>query len=137
MRTNNTPLSRNQADSMASLNGHVGKTVDVLTSEYTRGVNPAFVARAVGGFHNAAALRGLEARGFIRLEATFWRGASVTVLCAHDEELVGAKTAALELELEEVYEQGCAPTGWREALELELARRERVAHLDASERSGK
>lgn len=78
--TRPTTLTRNQMNSMDSLNGHVGETVDVLTSGYTANVAPEFVRRAVGGCHSSAALRGLEAKGFIRINRAFWKGANITVL---------------------------------------------------------
>jgi hypothetical protein len=77
-------LTANQYDSMCSFNQHVGETVDVLTSEYTAHVNPAFVKRAVGGYHSASALRGLERKGFIRINDSFWKGANITILSAAD-----------------------------------------------------
>lgn len=77
-------LSKSQRDSMIALNQYVGETVDVLTSGYTANVNPEFVARAVGGTHSSAGLRGLERRGFIRIEVAMWKGARVTVLKAAD-----------------------------------------------------
>ena len=79
-----TTLTANQAEAMTSLNGYVGKTVEVLTSGYTANVSADFVARAVGGTMSRAALRGLEKKGFIRIEGAYWKGATVTVLKAAD-----------------------------------------------------
>lgn len=73
-------LTANQIDSMHCFNHFVGETVDVLTSGYTANVNPEFVRSAKGGIHKSAALRGLEAKGFIRINRAFWKGANVTVL---------------------------------------------------------
>jgi hypothetical protein len=80
----NTKLTRHQEDSMASLRHYVGQTVEVMTSHYDRNVNPEFVKRAVGGVHNSAALRGLEAKGYIKIEDAFWKGARITVLKGMD-----------------------------------------------------
>lgn len=74
-----TKLTRRQYDALCDLHGSVGQTVDVLTSEYTANVNPDFVRRAKG-IHNSSALRGLEAKGFIRIVDSFWKGATVEVL---------------------------------------------------------
>lgn len=74
-------LTEKQADSMLSLGNYVGRTVDVMTSEYARNVNPEFVRRSVGLF-NASTLRGLERKGFIRINQAMWRGANITVLRA-------------------------------------------------------
>ena len=76
-----TSLTKNQAEAMITFSQYVGRTVEVLTSEYTANVNPSFVRTAVGVF-NSAALRGLEAKGFIRIDLAFWKGARVTVLKA-------------------------------------------------------
>lgn len=68
-----------QADAMQTLGGHVGATVDVLTSQATAAISPAFVDQAVG-IISAATLRGLESKGFVKIVRTFWRGATVEVL---------------------------------------------------------
>lgn len=39
-------------------------------------------------------------------------------------ELAGMETGELRAELATVYDEGCAPAGWREALERELAARD-------------
>lgn len=74
-----TKLTDNQAEAMNVLGQYVGRTVEVLTSGYTANVAPAAIANAVGTF-NSAALRGLEAKGFIRIELAYWKGARITVL---------------------------------------------------------
>lgn len=71
------PLTANQMDCAHFLNGRVGQTVLVLTSGYR--VAPEAEKTAVG-YASSAALRGLEARGYIRIDHAFWRGARVTVL---------------------------------------------------------
>ncbi len=73
-----TALTASQQQAMMTLSNYVGQTVDVLTSQYSANVSRDFVARSVGIF-NAAALRGLEKKGFISMKA-FWKGATVTVL---------------------------------------------------------
>lgn len=73
------PLTDHQHNAMCTLTNHVGKTVDVLTSQYDANVSPAFVKRAVGTMKSAA-LRGLEKRGFIKIVDAYWKGATVTVL---------------------------------------------------------
>ena len=74
-------LTANQADAMAILSQYVGQTVQVLTSEYTANIAPKAVADSVGIFKSAA-LRGLEAKGFIRIDNAYWKGATITVLKA-------------------------------------------------------
>jgi len=74
-----TQMTANQAEAMAILSQYEGKTVEVLTSEYTANVNPEAVRRSVGTFKSAA-LRGLETKGFIHIEAFYWNRARVTVL---------------------------------------------------------
>lgn len=64
---------------MATLGRYVGATVEVLTSEYHANVAPQAVRDSVGTV-SSAALRGLEARGFIKIELAYWKGATVTVL---------------------------------------------------------
>ncbi len=71
------PLTANQVHCAPFLNGRVGETVLVLTSGYD--VAPQAQKAAVG-YASSAALRGLEARGYIRIDAAFWRGATITVL---------------------------------------------------------
>lgn len=75
-------LTANQAAAMASLSAYVGQTVEVLTSGYTANVAPEAVRRAVGGTMSSAALRGLAAKGLIRIELAYWKGARITVLAA-------------------------------------------------------
>ena len=72
-------LTAKQADQMRSLSNYVGQTVNVLTSYYDANVSPDF--KHVGIF-NSASLRGLAAKGFIRIERTYWKGATITVLKA-------------------------------------------------------
>ena len=72
-------LTNHQADAMRSLTNYVGRTVNVLTSQYDANVSPAFRDSSVGTM-NSAALRGLEKKGFIKIENAFWKGATVTVL---------------------------------------------------------
>jgi len=73
-------LTTNQAEALSVLSQYVGQTVRVLTSGYTANVNPQAVRDSVGTF-SAAALRGLQAKGFITMNA-YWKGATVTVLQA-------------------------------------------------------
>jgi len=72
-------LTENQIESMLTLSNYVGKTIDVLTSEYTANINPDFARRAKG-LHKGSTLRGLQSKGFIKIEETFWKGATVTIL---------------------------------------------------------
>jgi hypothetical protein len=74
-------LTPNQTEAMNVLSQYVGKKVQVLTSGYTANVNPAAVAASVGTF-SSAALRGLQAKGFIKIELAYWKGATITVLQA-------------------------------------------------------
>ena len=74
-------LTANQAEAMMALNGRVGQTVEVLTSGFTANIAPQAVANAVSIF-SSAALRGLEAKGFIRIDNAYWKGATITVLKA-------------------------------------------------------
>jgi hypothetical protein len=71
-------LTRNQLE-CDFLNRHIGETVLVLTSGYTANVAPRAIAEAVG-YAPSQALRGLAARGYIKIEDAFWKGAKVTVL---------------------------------------------------------
>ena len=77
-------ITANQAAALAGLEAHAGQTVEVLTSGYTANVAPEAVRRAVGGTMSSAALRGLEAKGFIRIEAAYWKGARITVIAARE-----------------------------------------------------
>jgi len=72
-------LSPNQSEALSVLSAYVGQQVEVLTSGYTANVAPAAVAASVGTF-SSAALRGLAARGFIRIDLAYWKGARLTVL---------------------------------------------------------
>lgn len=76
-----TALTANQTDAMQKLNGYVGQTVEVLTSQNTANVAREAVQNAVGIF-SSAALRGLESKGLIKIELAYWKGARVTVLKA-------------------------------------------------------
>lgn len=71
-------LTTNQAEALDRLSQYVGQTVLVLTSQYDANIAPEAKRTNVGTF-NSAALRGLAARGYIKLDA-FWKGANVTVL---------------------------------------------------------
>jgi hypothetical protein len=79
----NTKLTRHQEDAMCLFRNYVGETIDVSTSYYESGVNPEFLKRRKGVV-NSAALRGLEAKGYIKIEEAYWRGATVTVLKGMD-----------------------------------------------------
>ena len=72
-------LTTSQYDSMLRFSNYVGQTIDVLTSQYHANVNPEFVRNAKG-IHNSASLRGLEKKGYIRIEQAMWKGATITVL---------------------------------------------------------
>ena len=74
-------LTPNQAAAMAALHSYVGQTVQVLTSQNTANVARQAVANAVGIF-SSAALRGLEAKGYIKINLAYWKGANITVLKA-------------------------------------------------------
>lgn len=74
-------LTARQSDAMARLGAYVGQTVQVLTSQYDANVAEAARRASVGTF-NAAALRGLHAKGLIRIERAYWKGMTVTVLRA-------------------------------------------------------
>jgi hypothetical protein len=77
-------LTALQIDSMRTLSQHVGQTVGVLTSQNTANVNPSFVSSAKG-IHSSASLRGLERKGYLRIDNAFWKGATITVIKALDE----------------------------------------------------
>jgi len=87
-------LTPNQVEAMLYLNQYVGRTVLVLTSGYTANVAPQAVRDSVATV-SSAALRGLEAKGLLKVDA-FWKGANVTVLKAYDfvEESRAAREAA-------------------------------------------
>lgn len=70
-------LTDNQVDAMQTLTNYVGRTVQVATSGYLANVAKTFSPVAIT---NSAALRGLERKGFIRIEQSYWKGADVTVL---------------------------------------------------------
>lgn len=72
-------LTPRQLDTMRALSNHVGKTVDVLTTQYERSVNPTFAKSAVTKT-TWQTLKGLRTKGYITIGATFWRGCTVTVL---------------------------------------------------------
>lgn len=72
----NKPLTDKQHQFLNST--EIGKTYEVGTSAYSN-------SRATGywspdRFCSSATLRGLEARGIIRIDRAFWRGATVTIL---------------------------------------------------------
>lgn len=75
-------LSENQLDAMRSLGNYVGQTVDVITSQYDANVAKTFKPVA---YVKSSTLRGLEARGLIRIVRAFWKGATVEVLRAELE----------------------------------------------------
>ncbi len=85
-----TNLTANQAEAVYVLSQHAGKTVQVLTSGYTANVSPKAIADSVGTF-SSAALRGLQAKGFIRIENAYWKGATVTVLASQDACMTAAQ----------------------------------------------
>lgn len=68
-------LTKNQAEAMERLSNYAGQRVLVITSQYELGM-----PRVAGnkGLFNASTLRGLAAKGLIKLDP-FWRGAWVTV----------------------------------------------------------
>lgn len=72
-------LTGKQIDAMRGLGSYVGKTVEVLTSQYCATVPKAYRDRCVGTF-NASTLRGLEAKGYIKFESSYWKGATITVV---------------------------------------------------------
>ena len=72
-------LTTLQLDSMRTLSNYVGQTINVLTSMYDANVDRGFVSSAKG-IHSSSSLRGLERKGYIRIEQTMWKGASITVL---------------------------------------------------------
>lgn len=74
----------NQYDAMCAFDKYVGKTVSCLTSQYDANVAERARRESVGTF-NSAALRGLEARGYIKIELAYWKGATVTVLKGMDD----------------------------------------------------
>ena len=78
-------MTTNQIEALEVLGQYVGQTVEVLTTGYTANVAPAAVKAAVGTF-NAAALRGLQAKGFIKIELAYWKGARITVMRGADLE---------------------------------------------------
>lgn len=81
-----TKLTRAQTDVMLTLSNCVGRTVDVLTSQYDANVDADFRKRAYHlGSTTASTLKGLEAKGFIKVERSFWKGAVVTVLKGLDD----------------------------------------------------
>jgi hypothetical protein len=77
-------LTAAQKDAMRMLGNYVGQTVDVLLGEPIRSMNQDFVRRAKVRT-TGPTLRGLHAKGFVQIEDTFWRGATVTVLRAMTE----------------------------------------------------
>jgi hypothetical protein len=76
-------LTPNQTDAMLSLNQYEGQTVEVLTSGYVANVAPEAVRSAVATV-SSAALRGLEAKGLVKIVDAYWKGARVAVLKAYD-----------------------------------------------------
>ena len=76
-----TQLTANQAEAMMTLSRYVGQTVQVLTSEYDANIAAQAKRDSVGTFKSAA-LRGLETKGFIKIDLAYWKGATLTVLKA-------------------------------------------------------
>ena len=74
-----TKMTILQLDSMRTFSNYVGQTINVLTSAYTANIDRGFVHSAKG-IHSSSSLRGLESRGYIRIEQAMWKGASITVL---------------------------------------------------------
>ncbi len=74
-------LTVRQKAAMAALNAHVGKTVNVLLGEPVVSMNPDF-AKSAACRTTGPTLRGLHAKGFVRITNSFWRGATVEVLRA-------------------------------------------------------
>ena len=77
-----TKLSATQQIAMQAYSLRTGETFDVLTGEPTKNVDREFVQRAYGPKISQAALRGLEARGLIKINQAFWKGATITVIKA-------------------------------------------------------
>jgi hypothetical protein len=75
--TASRPLTATQRQTLDFLAGHVGQTVDVLCGNLRHDMASVRFA----GRSTHAALRGLEARGYIKA-SYYWRGATVTVLKA-------------------------------------------------------
>ena len=74
-------LTAKQRDVMMSLSGKAGQTVEVITSEYDANINPEYRARAIFlGTVGSSTLAGLEKKGFIKIEETYWKGATLVVL---------------------------------------------------------
>lgn len=78
------PLTPAQEDAMRTLANYAGQTVSVQTSQYHvsgRTGQPLYPdtwkpVDIIG----AATLRGLQARGLIKITASFWRGATIEVV---------------------------------------------------------
>jgi hypothetical protein len=78
-------LTPAQKVAMRDLGHHVGETVSVLLGEPIVSMNPEF-AKGAATRTTGPTLRGLHAKGLVRIEKTFWRGATVTVLRVMTEE---------------------------------------------------
>ena len=72
-------LTPNQIEALRALAAYVGKTVLVLTSEYTAKIDREAVAASVATI-SSPTLRGLQTRGFIRITNPMWRGAEIEVI---------------------------------------------------------
>lgn len=72
-------MTPNQEAAVQALREHAGRTVQVLTSGYTANVSQQAVSNSVATV-SSAALRGLEKKGFLKIECAYWKGATVTVL---------------------------------------------------------
>lgn len=80
-----TNFTQKQIEALDALEQFVGQEeVLILTSGYTANVSDQAVSKAVATI-NAATLRGLEARGFIRIETKMWKGATISVLKSREQ----------------------------------------------------
>lgn len=75
-------LTAKQQETMDRLAPYAGKRVLVLTSVYDANVAEKARQEAIGIGFSSPALRGLAAKGLIKLEP-MWKGAYVTVLAAN------------------------------------------------------
>jgi hypothetical protein len=74
-----TKLTANQIEAMQVLGQYEGQTVHVFTSQYIHNVAADFRAKALG-YVKSSTLRGLAAKGLIRIDNAYWKGATITVL---------------------------------------------------------
>lgn len=73
---NDRPLTDNQHQFLNSV--EVGTTYEVGTSGYSNSKATGYWKPA--RYCSSATLRGLETRGLIRIDRSFWRGAEVTII---------------------------------------------------------